>query len=88
MTQSEESKMRIVSDNIARLLQARNWTWSTLASEAGVSQPTISHIKRAKIDPGFLKMTDIAAALGTSLDWLATPHEQKPHDNKLKNNSL
>lgn len=77
MTHEEIESMRTVALNIQRLIDIRDWTWSELASESGVSQPMISRIKNAQAEPGVFTMRRIAGVLHTSVDWLFEPHESE-----------
>jgi transcriptional regulator with XRE-family HTH domain len=74
VTVEESEKLRIVSQNIQKLIDVRGWTWSELAIRADVKQPTISRIKNAQFEPGIFTMRKIAVALNTSVDWICDDH--------------
>jgi transcriptional regulator with XRE-family HTH domain len=56
---------------IRQLREKRNETQVSLAEQAGMAVPTISHIEAGHANPTWATVRDIAAALGVSITELA-----------------
>ncbi len=56
---------------IRQLREKRNETQESLAEQAGMAVPTISHIQAGHANPTWATVRDLAAALGVSFSDLA-----------------
>ena len=62
-----------VAANLQRLLRLHNMTGLKLSQLCGESQPTISNLLRGQYVPKVGTLSRVAAALGTSIDYLVSP---------------
>ena len=74
---------RNIAANLARLLEAREWTQSALARMIDEDQPRISQLLRAQHMPGAGLLARIAEAFDVSVDrLLGTPPEENSVDSR------
>lgn len=67
----------IVAANVERIRKRRNLSQQELAQKAGVRQPMVSKIERAKHDPQCETLDRLAEALDVSAAELLTPPRKK-----------
>lgn len=72
---TDEDAKQIIATNVKRLLEDRQMSAADLARKTGENSATISHILNAKHVSGIGVVTRIAAALGTSVDYLLQKSE-------------
>jgi transcriptional regulator with XRE-family HTH domain len=61
---------------IRQLREKKRQTQETLADQAGIAVPTLSHIEAGHANPTWATVKDIAAALGVSISELAKLSEK------------
>ena len=64
-----------LGDRISRLRRSQGWDQAALAERAGIKSTQISKYERGVYEPKLSALSRIAAALGTSTDYLITGKE-------------
>ena len=73
-------------ERLARLRSARGWSQRQLGERTGLGGTQISKYERQEYQPRPEALGRLAAALGTSIDYLLTGRERKPvRDSRLRN---
>lgn len=77
-------------DNVETLRREQNTTYRWIASKMGVSETTVSSMRKANTEPRATEAVKIAEALDTTVEFLVTNKESIYLDkyNKLKNEIL
>ena len=76
---TEERGILNISENLRRLMTARNMTQMDLAQKARISQPSVHRMLAGKGNPNAIDLRNVAEVLGTTSDALM--------DNPKENNS-
>jgi transcriptional regulator with XRE-family HTH domain len=75
LTEEGAAGLERVGDRIARLRRSLGWNQAELARRVDCKPAQISKYERNVFEPGLLTLSRIAAALGTSTDYLITGKE-------------